>query len=89
MFRLVGRRGRIRVEVNAAVVVLSGRCHVDHSVVGLRLLQLGSVVVVAGGRRFLCATTLEEKEDSHTDEDERQHGTTDDHAEDPRLKCSA
>ncbi len=87
MARLVGR-GRIRVEVNAAVVVLSGRCHVDHSVVGLRLLQLGSVVV-AGGRRFLCATTLEEKEDSHTDEDERQHGTTDDHAEDPRLKCSA
>ena len=87
MARLVGR-GRIRVEVNAAVVVLSGRGYVDRSIVGLlRLLQLSSVLV-AGGRRFLCATTFEEKEDGQTDEDEREHGTADDHANDPRLKCS-
>jgi hypothetical protein len=36
----------------------------------------------------LCATSLEEKEDGQTD-DERECGTADDHANDPRLKCSA
>lgn len=68
------------------MVVLFGRAHVDRSVVGLRLLQLGSFVVDG---RFLRATTFEEKEDGHTDEDECEHGTTDDHAQDPRLECSA
>ena len=37
----------------------------------------------------MCTTTFEEKEDSQTDEDEREHGTADDHAQDPRLKGSA
>jgi hypothetical protein len=82
---LDGAGGSFIVGIESTFVVLFGRGQVDRSVVGLRLLHLcrGGVL----GRRCLCATTFDEKEDGQTDEDERQQGTADDHAQDPRLKC--
>ncbi len=74
------------VGIESTSVVIAGRGHVDRSVVGLRLLHLCRGRFL--GRRFSRTTTFEEKEDGQTDEDERERGTADDHAHDPRLKCS-
>jgi hypothetical protein len=57
---------RINVEVNAAIVALSGQGHVDRSVIGLRLrFHLCRSAFL--GRRLPRTTTFEEKDDERDD----------------------
>jgi len=71
------------LNVHPTAVVVAGGFGGDHGVVGRRRLHLcrGGFV----GRRLLRTPTLDETEDNHADEKQRENGAADDDTNHPRL----